>query len=147
MAAEAQTRYRLLGDRDILPALSLWRSTPGVGISGGDDPESLGRFLTANPGLCWCAERSGTLCGTILCGSDGRRGYIYHLAVRESARNEGIGRELVRRVHRALNERGIPRCHAMVFASNDSGRAFWERVAWRERPDLVVFSVDTGEIE
>ncbi|WP_307724669.1 GNAT family N-acetyltransferase [Sporolactobacillus inulinus] len=33
--------------------------------------------------------------GVILCGHDGRRGYIYHTAVDRSYRRQGIGKQLV----------------------------------------------------
>lgn len=33
--------------------------------------------------------------GVILCGHDGRRGYIYHTAVNSDYRNKGVGKTLV----------------------------------------------------
>lgn len=138
--------YRELLAPDTTNALALWRDTPGVGLSQGDSPEELAGFIERNEGLCWAAvddDRSAELVGTILCGSDGRRGYIYHLAVASDARFQGVGRELVDRVIGALRAAGVRKCHAMVFANNDNGRAFWQQVGWGFRDDLVVFSRTT----
>jgi ribosomal protein S18 acetylase RimI-like enzyme len=111
-----------------------------MGLSGADEPESLARFVATNGGLCWSAFTNGRLVGTILCGSDGRRGYLYHVAVQPELRSRGIGRELVERALRALRERGIEKCHAMVYADNAAGRGFWSHVGWRFRNELVLFS-------
>ena len=45
--------------------------------------------------------------GSILCGHDGRRGYIYHTAVLSDYRGRGIGTELVQAALKGLEEAGI----------------------------------------
>jgi ribosomal protein S18 acetylase RimI-like enzyme len=127
---------------DIADALALWRATPGMGLSGADEPQSLVSFIRANERHCWCAREDNRIIGTALCGSDGRRGYIYHLAVERAHQRRGVGRALIERVVRSLAEAGIQKCHAMVFAANEAGRGYWKRVGWDEREDLVVFSRD-----
>jgi len=113
-----------------------------VGLSSADDAASLSRFIERNAGLCWCSVTDDRIVGTILCGSDGRRGYLYHVAVDEAVRREGVGRRLVEAALCSLRSTGIEKCHAMAFASNDLGRSFWERSGWKFRDDLVVFSMN-----
>lgn len=127
---------------DIAHAIELWETTPGIGLSSADDPEELRAFLRHNTGLSFKASVPGRdgLAGTILCGSDGRRGYIYHLAVATDCRRAGIARVLVDRVTTALEDRGIQKAHAMVFADNADGRAAWAALGWSLRDDLVVYS-------
>lgn len=56
----------------------LWLSTPGMGLNDIDDSlEGIQRFLKRNPSTCFVAEENKEIIGTILCGEDGRRGYIY----------------------------------------------------------------------
>ncbi len=131
---------RALAVCDVEACLDLWARTPGVGLSSADDAESVSRFIERNAGLCWCFATNDRIVGTILCGSDGRRGYLYHVAVDEEFRREGLGRRLVEAATRSLRSTGIEKCHAMVFASNDVGRSFWVRSGWQLRDDLVVFS-------
>lgn len=127
-------------------ALELWRMTPGIGISPGDDPVSLEKFLARNRPTCFLIrDEEGRIAGTVLCGHDGRRGYLYHLAVAQGRRRAGLGRRLVTSALAALEAEGIARCHAIVYANNHEGLRFWNRIGFRDRPDLVVVSRDVGD--
>lgn len=53
-------------------------------------------FLKRNPTTNFVATDNGKIVGTILCGHDGRRGYIYHTVVKDRYRNQGIATSLVR---------------------------------------------------
>lgn len=119
---------------------ALWQASEGIGLGASDTREAIGAFLKRNPGLCFVVRAAGTVIGTVLCGHDGRRAYIYHLAVAGSHRRRGIGHLLVSRCLEVLRERGIERCHLFVFRSNGSARAFWEREGWVDRDDLWMMS-------
>jgi ribosomal protein S18 acetylase RimI-like enzyme len=120
--------------------VALWTVTEGVGITVGDTREGLERYLARNEGLSWIAMEEGVLVGTVLCGHDGRRGYLYHLAVRRAARGRGIGRELVRRGLDGLEAADILRCVLMVKAENAAAMGFWERGGWNRRGELMMYS-------
>jgi ribosomal protein S18 acetylase RimI-like enzyme len=79
----------------------------------------------------------------VLCGTDGRRGYLHHLAVAAECRGRGIGGALAERCLAALAERGIVKCHIFVFAPNVLARNFWTKHGWKLRDDLVIMSKDT----
>ncbi len=129
---------------DYPEAVELWRSCEGIGLSDADEPEPMQRFLERNPGLSFVAREEDELVGTVLCGTDGRRGYLYHLAVRADQRRKGIGQELVDRVFNALKEREIHKCHIMVYGSNESGLLFWRGGGWVPRLEIVLMSHDIG---
>jgi len=128
---------------DYHAALRLWEATEGVGLSDADSPRAIQQFLARNPGLGFVASAGGELVGTILCGHDGRRGFIYHLAVHPAHRRRGLGRQLVRRGLAALHEQGIDKCHLFVFRENSQGVAFWHRIGGEERTTLTTFSFVT----
>ena len=109
-----------------------------------DTREGISRFLTRNPGLSFVATDQGRVVGAALAGHDGRRGYIYHLAVHEARRGRGVARDLVRHCLRALSSEGISKCHLFVFAANTVGIEFWRRVGWTERVELKVMSQALG---
>jgi hypothetical protein len=73
------------------------------------------------------------LAGAVLCCHDGRRGYLYHLAVAANFRRTGIGRQLVERCLARLKDLGITRCTIVLVADNAEGEAFWRQTGWRER--------------
>ena len=130
---------------DYADAYALWAETPGIGLSASDSPSSIAEFLQRNPGLSFVARESGRLLGTILCGHDGRRGYIHHLVVASSERRQGVGRRLVDRCLSSLANRGIIKCHLFVYADNKAGIAFWRRTGWTERIELAMMSKMTSE--
>jgi N-acetylglutamate synthase len=125
-------------------AFELWKRCEGIGLSNADDREPLQKFLLKNRGLNFVALEEGRIIGTCLCGSDGRRGYLYHLAVDPAQRRKGIGKRLVENTLQALAEQGIQKCHIMVFGSNESGLAFWKSCDWITRPEIVLMSHNVG---
>lgn len=136
---------RPFADTDIDDAVALWRRTPGVGLSTADEPPALRRYLARNAGLSFVATAGGELVGTILCGHDGRRGLIHHLAVAPSHRRIGVARALLISALAALTAEGIQKCHALVMHDNTGGIAFWRAVRAVERDDLLLFSVLTTD--
>jgi ribosomal protein S18 acetylase RimI-like enzyme len=125
---------------DIDAALQVWRQIEGIGLSDAAHPHLLREFLARNPGLSRVAVSGDKLIGTILCGTDGRRGYIHHLAVAVESRRKGVGRSLVEATLSALRRIGIHKCHVFVFQSNPFGELFWEQSGWQRRDELYVYS-------
>jgi ribosomal protein S18 acetylase RimI-like enzyme len=131
-------REMTLDDYDAV--LSLWQASDGVGLSEADARENVAGYLERNPGLSFVAHDGGQLVGAVLCGHDGRRGFIHHLAVRQSHRRHGVGRALAEQCLTRLDAEGIQKCHLFVFATNHDAIAFWQRVGWHQRTDLTVMS-------
>lgn len=121
---------------------ALWSSLPGIGLSQADARENITAFLERNPGLSFVARQTGQLCGTVLGGHDGRRGYLHHLAVHPQYRHQHIGTQLAERCLAGMRAAGIQRCHIFVFQDNQDARRFWESIGWFKRGDLVLMSRD-----
>lgn len=124
-------------------ALALWRSAEGVTMRDADSREAIAAYLERNRGLSFVAVDEGRVVGAALCGTDGRRGYLNHVAVANDRRRAGIGRRLAERCFAGLESRGIHKCHLMVVSTNDAAKAFWASVGWSERPDVVLMSRTT----
>ena len=136
---------RPMAEEDIPAALALWQGLPGIGLRDADSPPALARFLRRNPGLSFVAVAGGELVGVSLAGQDGRRGYLHHVAVRPDCRKRGTGRRLVEACVAALSAEGIEKVNFWVKADNADGLAFWKRLGGRERDDLVIVSIITGD--
>ncbi len=121
-------------------AMALWQRTEGMGLRPADAPEHIARYLARNPGLSFVAMDGDRLVGTVLCGHDGRRGYLQHLAVERAYRGQGIGKALVERVLNALRDVGIRKCHLFVIKENQAAIAFWRHIGWELRQDIVTMS-------
>ncbi len=131
---------RAFGLSDYDEAIALWRRCPGVGLSSADERLPLSAFIERNPGLSFAAWSEASLIGTSLCGSDGRRGYLYHVAVDPTFRGRGLGRVLAEASLGALAAAGVRKCHLFVLADNEAGAAFWRAVGWTPRGDIAVYS-------
>ena len=117
---------------------ALWKGTEGMGLRSLDDSkEGIERFLRRNPSTNFVSMDEGKVTGVLLCGHDGRRGHIYHVAVDVRRRGRGIGRALLAAALDALKKEGINKAALVVFDVNSQGNAFWERVGFTERSDLV----------
>jgi ribosomal protein S18 acetylase RimI-like enzyme len=129
---------RLMTIDDYESVYTLWLNTPNMGLNNLDDSKAgIEKYLARNPDTCFVAEKDGMIIGAILCGHDGRRGYIYHAAVSQSEQRNGIGTSLLNVALSALEREGINKVALVVFAKNEKGNAFWAKQAFITRPDLI----------
>ena len=115
----------IVGDYEQM--IALWNNTPGIGLSDADSKRNISQFLERNPGLSFVYEIDKRIIGTVLCGHDGRRGYIYHLAVDLAFRKQGIGKELMARSLDKLRHKRIAKCHLFLYSENEDAIQFYGR--------------------
>ncbi len=126
---------------------SLWMSCVGMGLNNLDDSkEGIERFIERNPTTCFVAEENGEIVGAIMVGNDGRRGYIYHTAVHPDFRGRGIARNLVECALNELKKLKINKAALVVFERNKIGNAFWEKLGFNVRDDLVYRNLSLTEM-
>lgn len=128
--ATSQIVYRPMTVLDLTAAHRLWAEAEGIELAEGDGPLELSAYLQRNPGTSHVALKGTHLVGAVLAGHDGRRGFLYHLAVDPDLRGKGIGRELVKRSLSDLKSKGISRVLILVAQDNDRGARFWEKCGW-----------------
>ncbi len=128
-----------IADYDSVRALLL--STPGVTVRSADSREATERYLIRNPELSFVARMQGHIVGCVMCGHDGRRGYLQHLAVAPSAHRGSIGTTLVARCLEALRRIGIEKAHIDVVTTNTLAHAYWTSSGWKKRDDIVRYSL------
>lgn len=132
-------RILTISDYDAL--LSLWTSTEGMGLRSLDDSkEGISAFLKRNPTTSFVSADGENVTGAILCGHDGRRGYIYHTVVHPEYRGQGVGTALVAAAVSALQKEGITRVCLNVMKSNENGKRFWTGLGWEKKDFLGFYS-------
>jgi putative acetyltransferase len=123
---------------DFAAVSRLWRVTEGVGLSESDSGPNIAAYLARNPGMSFVARSGGEIIGAVLCGHDGRRGYLHHLAVARAHRRKRVGKKLVEACLARLAAVGIPKCNIFLYADNAAGESFWKHNGWAKRSDLQV---------
>lgn len=131
-------RAMSIEDYDLV--MRLLEQIDGVRLRDADSRDSVSRYLDRNPGLSFVAEAGGELVGCLMCGHDGKRGYLQHLAVSASCRGRGIAKALVRHCIDELQRVGIAKSHLDVLRNNAIGKAFWESQGWTLRTDIDRYS-------
>ena len=127
---------------DYPDVIALWQNSQGIGLSAADTLSGISIYLARNPGHSFVARDQAKLVGAVLCGHDGRRGYLHHLAVQPAYRRQGIGQALVERCITRLRAAGIDKCHIFVYSANQEGQAFWEKIGWVLRTNLLLMSYE-----
>lgn len=126
---------------DYPAARSLWdKAGPGIHVRRSDEPEEIQKKLQRDPDMFLVAESRGRLIGTVIGGFDGRRGLIYHLAVEEAYRKQGIGSLLMDEVERRLKAKGCLKCYLMVTVDNDNAMRFYETRHWETMDSIYTYT-------
>jgi putative acetyltransferase len=139
--ADDETIVRSFRIEDFDAVIALWQRTEGVGLNESDTRRAITAFLRRNPRLSFVAEQGGRIIGAVLCGHDGRRGYLHHLAVSKRHRRRGIGRRLVNACLAKLRKAGIQKCNIFIFANNAAGMKFWTHTGWSLRTELRLMQI------
>jgi ribosomal protein S18 acetylase RimI-like enzyme len=140
MSGKIEIREFSINDYDT--AIELWQRVEGLEIAEGDDREGVAQFLARNQGLSRVATDGSAIVGVALCGHDGRRGHIYHLAVDPAYQGRGLGKRLLDESLTDLRRTGVKRVIIMVADDNPSGRQFWRRCGWEDIPGAISMGID-----
>jgi ribosomal protein S18 acetylase RimI-like enzyme len=125
---------------DYVLTLKLWESIEaGIHVGRSDTPEELRKKLKRDPDLFLVAELDEQIIGTIIGGYDGRRGMIYHLAVHETVRKQGVGAMLMNEVEKRLQAKGCVKCYLLILADNEQAAQFYENRGWKEMEEIRIF--------
>lgn len=107
-------------ESDIEQVLKLWNNIFGSSfLESSVTQEELIAYLKKNPeaSSVACTE-DGKVIGALLCGNDGIRGFIYHIAIYEEYRVNEISKSLLDRSLSKLKEVGIKT--GFIFTQNNS---------------------------
>ena len=134
---------RVFSFPDDYPAVyALWENAgTGIQLRRSDQIEEIAKKLERDPDLFLVAEIEKQIVGSVLGGFDGRRGMMYHMAVRMENRRQGIALRLMEELERRLREKGCIRYYMLVTEDNQEAIQFYEAYGW-ERMDLFAYGKD-----
>jgi ribosomal protein S18 acetylase RimI-like enzyme len=101
-------------------------------VGRSDTLAEIAKKVQRDPDLFLVAETGGKLIGSVIGGFDGRRGMIYHLAVAEEYRQQGLGAALMDEVERRLKAKGCVKSYLLVVDGNEAAARFYKKLGWQE---------------
>ena len=125
---------------DYVEVMQLLEETEGVVLREADSYDRTKLYLERNFKLNYVACSDEAIVGCIMAGDDGRRGYLQHLAVNFDYRRKGIARNLVNKTINELTLLSINKSHIFILKENDIAKVFWEKLGWRKRDDIDMYS-------
>jgi ribosomal protein S18 acetylase RimI-like enzyme len=121
----------------------LWEQAgQGIQLRRSDDPLEIQKKVARDPDLFIVAEAEGKIVGTVIGGFDGRRGMVYHLAVNESYRKQGLGGLLMDELERRLKAKGCIRSYLLVTVENENAIRFYEENGWVRMNNVYTYGKD-----
>ena len=129
-------RLRTYADSDWPSVAALWLAVFGE-LKAEDTRERVARTCARNEGLFVLAMDRDVVVGTVLATHDGRRAFLYHVAVDPGARRKGVATLLVREAERRLGALGIGTIHLRVHEQNAGAIAFYRSLGWTRDDGIV----------
>ena len=125
---------------DYQQVYELWSSIEkGVHIGRSDTLAEIEKKISRDPDLFLVAEYENKIVGSVIGGYDGRRGLIYHLAVRASFRGQGTGSRLMEKVEERLRLKGCLKCYLLVVEGNHEAESYYQNRGWQNMTDVHLF--------
>ncbi|MHA2504078.1 MAG: GNAT family N-acetyltransferase [Candidatus Kariarchaeaceae archaeon] len=130
---------RQFRDTDYHSLIQLWRDS-GIGLTLSDIEEEIRVFARVNPSSFFVMTDVEKIIGSVIATFDGRRGYIYHLAVHPSRQRKGYGQKLMQHAENYFRSINVVKIHLMVDRHNSAVVPFYDKIGWQEREDIIVMS-------
>jgi ribosomal protein S18 acetylase RimI-like enzyme len=110
---------------DFAEVSGLWRSA-GLSLRPSDEPPETLLKLQRDPALFLVARGAdGCIVGTVMGGWDGRRAYVYHLAVLPGRRRRGIATMLMDELESRFRALGALKVKLQILGGNEASRALF----------------------
>lgn len=116
--------------------IRLWEEVFGYPQARNRPDRVIDMKLREKDQLFWVCLEEGQVCGSIMAGFDGHRGWLYSLAVDPSCRKKGLGTRLVRTAEEELKKRGCIKVNLQILADNHKVEAFYRKMGYNVEPRI-----------
>ncbi len=118
--------------------VELWRACDLV-VSYNDPAAD---FQFARAGACSDVligeDEAGRICGSVMVGHDGHRGWLYYVASAPHCRGTGVGQQMVQAAEQWLRQRGVVKAQLLVRETNTKVVSFYEKLGYDAMPRVVM---------
>jgi ribosomal protein S18 acetylase RimI-like enzyme len=128
---------RPIEDRDVERVAALWENC-GLTRPWNDPQADIALARRSPQAEVFVGLEGSRLIASVLCGSDGHRGWLYYLAVDPEQQMNGLGKRMVARAEAWLRAQGVPKVELMIRDGNESVRDFYEAIGYAVEPRVVM---------
>ncbi|EMT50605.1 MULTISPECIES: GNAT family acetyltransferase [Brevibacillus] len=114
---------------DYEAVVELWMRA-GLTLSPSDSREAIEKKLQRDPELFLVATEQDQLIGAVMGAFDGRRGWVYHLAVDPESQGKQIGRLLMNELEERMRAVGCDKMNLLVAQDNVRVGAFYQKLGF-----------------
>ena len=120
---------------DFTAVISLWQDA-GLELNRSDSFEGIERKLERDPDLFLVGEEDHQILAAIMAGFDGRRCWVYHMAVHPYGQGRGWGALLLEELEKRVKAKGCEKVNLLLEPSYTEVITFFERLEYRHN-DLI----------
>lgn len=133
-----QLTIRPAAPEDEPSVVALWRACDLV--ASYNDPGTDFRFARAGAcsDLLVGVDTTGRICGSVMVGHDGHRGWLYYVASAPDIRGSGAGWQMVEAAENWLRDRGVVKAQLLVRETNTGVVSFYERLGYEVAPRVLM---------
>ena len=132
-----EMKIRRFKEKYLRDLVALWEKVFGYDAPHNDPALVISKKSEVDDGLLFVAENeSGRMIGSVMCGYDGHRGWIYSLAVSPDDRRKGIGKQLMVHAEKALKARGCVKINLQIMEGNDEVESFYRNLGYITEPRI-----------
>ncbi|UFJ41153.1 GNAT family acetyltransferase [Brevibacillus humidisoli] len=121
---------------DYEPVIRLWCRAE-LEISRSDSYEQIQKKLQRDPELFLVAVEGNKIIGAVIGAYDGRRGWVYHLAVDSDEQRKGVGYAMMKELESRFQAIGCEKVNLLIEPNNAQVQGFYERLGFQS--DELIF--------
>ena len=128
--------------KDFDSIYALWKKVD-LGVNDFEkEKKQAKQMIKLNPLSNFVAVEGKKIRGTVFGTFNGRRGWVYHLAVNPSFQKKGLGSILLKKAEQALKKAGAKRVLLGVDKSNLKVLAFYKKQGYQKVDDAIWMGKD-----
>jgi len=135
-------KIRKMKAKDVKDAYQLWKKAGLNVASYKREKLEVKNTLRLNPSTCFVLEERNNLVGTILGAFNGRRVWIYHLAIHPGYQRKGMGTLLLKKLEEKLEKKKATKILLGIDLNNLTKVNFYQKHDYYVMNDAVIMAKD-----
>jgi ribosomal protein S18 acetylase RimI-like enzyme len=108
-------------------------------VANYNDPATDFRFAMLGPNsTVLVGDAGGRICGSLMVGHDGHRGWLYYVASSPDQQRRGTGQAMIEAGEQWLRERNVVKAQLMIRDTNTAVVPFYARLGYEESPRILM---------